>query len=104
MPKLGSDIQQVISGYTEQLQKAIAEADWENLNDLLQQRQDDLERFFASQAAKEKKSDLVAMIEEIQTEDALCLRVLQAQKKELEKQCNSLKQGRKSVKAYQNIA
>ncbi len=100
---LGSDIQQAISSYAEQLQKAIAEADWENLNDVLQLRQEVLERFFASQAAKEKKSDVIAMIEKIQTEDALCLRVLQAQKKELEKQCNSLKQGRKSVKAYQNI-
>ncbi|MCF7970990.1 MAG: flagellar protein FliT [Methylococcaceae bacterium] len=90
-----------IFSFTEEIQKKISEGDWEDLSDLLKQRQEALEYFFTDSVSGMCRADVISMIEKIQVEDALSLRVLQAQKQTMEKQYLSLKQGRKSVKAYQ---
>jgi len=103
MAVLENEMMQVISGYTAKIQKLISEGSWEGLNDILIQRQKDLEIFFSSSVHLDKALDVPGIIQKMQSEDAVFLRLLQAQKKELEKRYLSLKKNRKSVKAYQNL-
>ncbi len=101
MNRLESNIEQVVADFSVSIKNAISKGDWDALNDILQQRQYALERFFSNMKKGEKSLEIKKMINKIQQEDAVFLRLVQAQKKEMKKQYTSLKQGRKSVKAYQ---
>jgi hypothetical protein len=99
-PPEGMNIQD-ISGFSKKIQENINENDWDALNDVLKQRQHALEIHFAHLVPEEGTSETIEMIKKIQAEDAVFTRNLKDQKQQLEKQFLSFKQGRKSVKAYQ---
>lgn len=103
MRAVENKMMEAISAYTSRIQQLISEGSWEDLNDILMQRQKDLESFFSGSVHLDKTLDIAGVIKKIQAEDAVSLRILQAQKKELETRYLSLKQNRKSVKAYQNL-
>ncbi len=97
------DIEQVVANFSISIEKAIAKSDWDTLNDVLRERQNTLERFFLNLEKGERSLEVKKMIHNIQQEDAVFLRLVQAKKKEMKKQYTSLKQSRKSVKAYQQL-
>jgi len=92
-----------LSGYSAKIQKSLTTGSWEDLSEILVQRQKVLENFFSQldSMEMENKSDAVYLIKKIQQEDEIFLKLLVAQKQGLEKKFLSLKQSRKSVKAYQ---
>ncbi len=96
-------MEQVVADFSISIEQAIAKSDWDALNDVLQKRQYALERFFSNRKKGERSLEIKKMIHKIQQEDAVFLRLVQTQKKEMKKQYASLKQGRKSVKAYQQL-
>ena len=91
----------VISSYSEGIKELISAGSWDDLNSILTERQQAIELFFSLLSSKEKTPDVIRLIEKLQAEDAAALYLLQVEKQGLEKQYLSLKQGRKSVKAYQ---
>lgn len=97
-----ANIHQITEEYTDKIQRAVTQGDWEQLTVLLKQRQDLFERFFSDHDLTQESNLVVDAIKKIQATDAIFLQILQAQKKEVEKQFLALKQGRKSVKVYQN--
>ncbi len=103
MNSLDNNMEHVVAEFSISIEKAIAKSDWDTLNDVLRERQNALERFFSNLKKGEKSLEIKKMIYKIQQEDAVFLRLVQAQKKEMKKQYTSLKQGRKSVKAYQQL-
>jgi hypothetical protein len=98
-----SHLQQVISAYAESIKNTINEGDWDSLNKILKDRQLALEKFFAGIDSKEQAVQMKAVFKKMQEEDVVFLSKVQAKKKEMKKQYTSLKQGRKSVKAYQQL-
>jgi hypothetical protein len=94
---------QDISGFAARIEENITDNDWDALSDVLKQRQQALEIHFAhlDLVPEEVASDTIKMIKKIQAEDAVFMLDLKDQKQKLEKQYLSFKQGRKSVKAYQ---
>ena len=92
---------QDIYTYTVRIQEQITENDWDALNNVLKQRQQALELHFAHLVPEQGSADTIEMIKKIQAEDAIFMQDLKDQKQQMEKQYLSFKQGRKSVKAYQ---
>jgi len=99
----GMDELNCLSGYSEKIQKSLTAGSWEDLSEILVQRQKMLEDFFSQLKGmkRDNQSDIAYLIKKIQQEDEVFLKLLVAQKQGLEKQFISLKQSRKSVKAYQ---
>ena len=103
MNSLENNMEQVVDDFSVSIKNAISKGDWDALNDVLQKRQYALERFFSNRKKGEKSLEIKKMIHKILQEDAVFLRLVQTKKKEMKKQYTSLKQGRKSVKAYQQL-
>jgi hypothetical protein len=104
MSLITTEIVRSLSSYSECIEKHLSVGDWEGLNTTLQERQEVLEGFFSQlNPAVGIEAKVVDLILQIQAEDSVFLRLLKSQKHELEKQFTSLKQGRKSVKAYQHL-
>lgn len=102
MSKEEAVIMKIFSSYVEKIQLAIFEGSWEDLNDTLKQRQAKLEIIFSELSSSGKDDILLFLIKKIQKEDGISLQLIKTKKLELEKQYLSLKQGRKSLKAYQS--
>ncbi len=102
MSKEEAIIMKIFSSYAEKIQLAIFEGSWEDLNDTLKQRQAKLEIIFSELSSSDKDDILLFLIKKIQKEDGISLQLIKTKKLELEKQYLSLKQGRKSLKAYQS--
>ncbi len=98
-----TEMERVVYDFSVSIKNSITESDWDELNDVLQQRQDVLERFFSNLKKGEKSLRIKEMIKKIQQEDGGFLQLVQVQKKEMKTQYTSLKQGRESVKAYQQV-
>ncbi len=103
MSLITTEIVRSLSNYAECIGKYLSVGDWERLNITLQERQKVLDVFFSQLNPVDKEAKIVSLILQIQAEDVVFLRLLKSQKHELEKQFTSLKQGRKSVKAYQDL-
>ncbi len=103
MNSLDDNMEQVVAEFSISIEQTIAKSDWDTLNDVLRERQNTLERFFSNLKKGERTLETKKMIHKIQQEDAVFLHLVQAKKKEMKKQYTSLKQGRKSVKAYQQL-
>lgn len=103
MSRSETEMEQIISDFAKSIQNTIAEGEWDALNDVLQERQNALEKFFSNLEKGEKSLVVKEMIKKIQQEDAVFLSLVQAQEKEMKEQFTSLKKGRKSVKAYQQL-
>jgi len=88
--------------YTDKIQEAIATEDWEELSDILQQRQLFFESFFSQILVDEQKADIKEIIAKIQREDDIFTQNLLSQKKKLENKFLSIRKNRKSVKNYQS--
>lgn len=98
-----TEMESVVFDFSVSIKNSITESDWDELNDVLQQRQHVLERFFSNLKKGERSLGIKEMIKKIQQEDAGFLRLVQVQKKEMKNQYTSLKQGRESIKAYQQL-
>jgi len=92
---------QYILASSELIEKALHEGDWEELNNILKKRQKALEVFFSQLNSLDKTAEVVALIIKIQKEDAVFFDLLKMKKQGLEKRFTALKQGRRSLKAYQ---
>ena len=101
MNKLEKDFVEIRSNYKKSIQKKISEEEWDALNHILKERQSALEVFFSKLEDIPNKSKEIEMIKKIQMDDAGFLRLIQDQKTKMKKQLTDLKQGRKSIKAYQ---
>lgn len=96
------DLEATMCDFADQIEQVIAVDDWESLNSLLSQRQQALEHFFTHVDKKPPQSlEIIALIQTIQQQDKHFFTQLEAKKATTETQYLSLKQGRKSIKAYQ---
>lgn len=95
------ELQAIISECAEKIKQAISNEDWQKLTIILQQRQELLEKEMLSLPKEVRHGELVALIKEIQTDDAGSLSIVQQKKKELDKQLHYIKQGKKSIRAYE---
>jgi len=96
-----SEMMQVILDCSKKVGSKIDEESWDELNDVLSERQRILEEFFSVVVLNIPTADLVAMIKEIQRDDALFLHTVYVKRQKLEKKYLSIKKGRKSIKLYQ---
>lgn len=101
MNKSEKDFVDIRFNYKKSIQKKISEEEWEALNHVLKERQSALEIFFSKLEFTSNKCKVIEMIKKIQIEDAGFLSLIQDQRMKMKKQLTDLKQGRKSIKAYQ---
>lgn len=97
------EMTQIISAYSKKIQEYIAESDWNGLSGQLTLRQQALEDFFSSQVLTDSTSFAREMVKKIRLEDDNFQQMIIDQKHGLEKQHQSLRQGRKAVKVYQEL-
>ena len=94
-------IQHTLSGFSLEIKELVEQGEWDALNEVLTQRQKVLSSFFSQLPKNPQIEELVGIIKNLQNEDADFLQTVQRQKAAIEKEYLSLKQGRKSIAAYQ---
>jgi len=94
-------LQRIIVECAEDIEEVMLAEDWQKLATILQQRQVCLEERLPLLFKEDSRTELVNVIKRIQVDDAVFLSVLQQEKTELEKKLHYIKQGKKSVKAYE---
>jgi hypothetical protein len=96
-----AELQHIIVECAEKIELAMSGEDWQKLTIILQQRQELLEKKILFLSKEDRHVEVVGLIKKIQADDAGFLSILQQKKKELEKQLHYIKQGKKSIKAYE---
>ena len=94
-------LQRVIAESSESIEEVMLAEEWQKLTTILQERQKRFEENFPLLPKEDSRREMVDMIKEIQVDDAVFLSVLQQKKSELEKKLHYIKQGKKSIKAYE---
>ncbi|HEY8158137.1 MAG TPA: flagellar protein FliT [Methylobacter sp.] len=90
-----------LEGFVELIASAIESKDWDDLNDLLLNRQETLERLCAVSLSPLERKTIVDMMASIQATDSQLVALVQSQKELLQKQAASLAHDRKAIQAYQ---
>lgn len=80
---------------------AIESKDWEDLNELLANRQKVLERLRVLSPSPPERQTIMDMIASMQAADSQFVALVQSQKELLQKQAISLAHDRKAIQAYQ---
>ncbi len=91
---------QELNGFSLQITKAIESKDWEQLSEILGQRQARLEALLNAPLSEDDQLIVQGVLESIQAMDKLFLDTIQLQKTELLKDFQLVVQGQKSIKAY----
>ncbi|MDO9046939.1 MAG: flagellar protein FliT [Methylobacter sp.] len=95
------ELVQQLEGFVELIAAAIESRDWDDLNDLLVNRQETLERLCALSLSPLERKAVVNMMASMQATDRQLLALVQSQKEVLQKQAASLAHDRKAIRAYQ---
>lgn len=96
------ELLQQLEGFVELIAAAIESNDWDGLNDLLDNRQEAMERLCALTLSSSEREAAVTMMTLMQTTDKQFMSVVQSQKEALQKQAASLAHDRKAIQAYQS--
>ncbi|MBE0468766.1 MAG: flagellar protein FliT [Methyloprofundus sp.] len=96
-----SDLFSQFFQYPEKIKNLVAAQDWASLSEILAERQSGLEQLVPAMKAEGKNSELKELILKIQQQDAAFLELIGEKRQLTEAKFLSLKQGRKSIKAYQ---
>ncbi len=89
-----------LSGFSVKITKAIELNDWENLSEILMQRQARLEELLNTNSSEDDQRTIQGVLESIQVMDKLFVDTVLLKKTELLKDFQSVAQGKKGVKAY----
>ncbi|MGZ8918355.1 MAG: flagellar protein FliT [Methylobacter sp.] len=95
------ELVQQLEGFVELIASAIESKDWEDLNELLANRQEVLERLRALSPSPLERQAIVDIIASMQATDSQFVALVQSQKEILQKQAASLAHDRKAIQAYQ---
>jgi hypothetical protein len=95
------ELVQQLEDFVELITSAIESKDWEDLNELLANRQEALERLCALSPSPLERRAIVDMIASMQATDSQFVALVQSQKELLQKQAASLAHDRKAIQAYQ---
>ncbi|MCK9621163.1 MAG: flagellar protein FliT [Methylobacter sp.] len=95
------ELVQQLEGFVELIASAVESKDWEDLNELLANRQEVLERLRASSPSPLERQAIGDMIASMQATDSQFVALVQSQKELLQKQAASLAHDRKAIQAYQ---
>ena len=96
------ELVQQLEGFVERIASAIESKDWDDLNGLLANRQEALERLRALSPSPLERQAIVDMIASMQSTDSQWVALVQSQKELLQKQAASLAHDRKAIQAYQS--
>lgn len=91
---------QELNAFSLQITQAIELDDWEQLSDILMQRQARLEQLLSTPLSEEEQSTIEGVLESVQAMDKLFVDAVQFKKTELLKQFQLVAQGQKVVRAY----
>lgn len=91
-----SALLQELNSFSVKITKAIQSENWEELSELLTQRQTYLEHLLNTDFSTEEKNALAS----VQVTDKLFMDAIQSKKIEVIKKLQSVAQGQKGVKAY----
>jgi hypothetical protein len=95
------EVVQQLEGFVELIASAIEFKDWDELNDLLLNRQEALERLCALSLSPLEHKIIVDVMASMQATDCQFVALVQSQKELLQKQAASLAHDRKAIQAYQ---
>jgi cobalamin biosynthesis Mg chelatase CobN len=95
------ELVQQLEGFAGLIAAAIESNDWEELNELLVNRQEVLEWLRALSLSPLERQTIVDMIAAMQAADSQFMALVQSQKELLQKQAASLAHDRKAIQAYQ---
>lgn len=95
-----STLLQELNGFSLKITKAIELNDWEQLSEILIQRQARLEFLLNAPLSIEEQSAIQGVLESIQAMDKLFIDSVQSKKMALLKEFQSVAQGQKGVRAY----
>jgi hypothetical protein len=96
-----SELVQELERYAESISIAIESSDWDDLNELLVNRQEVLEQLCALSLSSLDRKAVVNMMNSMQAADRQFLALVQSQKEALRKQAALLAHDRKAIQAYQ---
>jgi len=96
------ELVQQLEGFVELIASAIESKDWDDLNDLLANRQEVLERLCELSPSPLERKIIVDMVASMQATDRQWVALVQSQKALLQKQAASLAHDRKAIQAYQS--
>jgi len=96
-----SELVQQLEGFVELIASAVESKDWDDLNELLANRQEGLERLCALSPSPLERQTIVDMMVSMQATDNQLVALVQSQKELLQKQAASLAHDRKAIQAYQ---
>lgn len=92
-----------IDGMIAKLQHAVEANDWEMVNELLTQRQHQLEAFLQSPIAKAQPQALVQWLQQIKRQDQLMEAQIKQQQAAVKQVLDQVGKGRKAVDAYRSL-
>ena len=95
------ELVQQLEGFVELITSAIESKDWDDLNELLANRQEALERLCVLSPSPLERKIIVDMMASMQATDNQLVALVQSQKELLQKQAASLAHDRKAIQAYQ---
>jgi len=95
------ELVQQLEGFVELITSAIESKDWDDLNELLANRQEALERLCALSPSPLERQAIADMMASMQATDSQFVALVQSQKELLQKQAASLAHDRKAIQAYQ---
>lgn len=98
------ELLQKLNGFSLRITRAIESNDWEQLSEILVQRQTHLEVLLNAPFSKDNQLAIQDILESVQSMDKLFLEVVQQKKTELLKDFKLVTQGQKVVSAYYNTA
>ncbi|MDD5227790.1 MAG: flagellar protein FliT [Methylococcales bacterium] len=95
-----SALLQELNGFSLRIAQAIESNDWEQLTEILMQRQARLETLLNVPLSENEQHAIQGVLESIQAMDSLFVDTVQSKKTELLKDFKSVAQGQKVVRAY----
>lgn len=96
-----SELLQQLEGFAELIAAAIDCSDWDDLNEMLANRQHALNQLAALSLSEQERKLAVEIMISMQNTDRQFLALVQTQKQAVQKQVASLAHDRKAVQAYQ---
>ncbi len=88
--------------FGDEIEKAIAAADWSSLSELLTERQCYLEKLFGGVVPEAVKAELKTILQAMLAKDEQWLQIINRQKKQMYQKIQMLDQGQRSIQLYRN--
>ncbi len=95
---------QELNAFSLRITQAIEIGDWQQLSNVLAERQSRLEVLLNSSLSDEDQRTVQGVLESVQAMDRLFIEAVQSKKTELLKQFLSVAQGQKVIRAYRHYA